>query len=55
MSSFFWEYGVEAFAERPSMQDLYISQLQDTYLEKDSLLRRKQLLKMIPGYYIPGF
>ena len=27
MSTFFWEYGIEAFAERPSIQDLFVTPL----------------------------
>jgi hypothetical protein len=58
MSTFFWEYGIEAFAEVPSIQDLIITPVvgsvvgEGFFYAKKSILRhdRKVLKSKILGY-----
>lgn len=45
MSSFFWEYGVEAFAERPSMQDLYITPIAGYLIREGFFIAKKAIIK----------
>ncbi|TWI77336.1 uncharacterized protein DUF3943 [Desulfobotulus alkaliphilus] len=44
MSTFFWEYGLEAFAERPSIQDLIITPLAGWVYGEWAFRREKKIL-----------
>ncbi len=41
MSTFFWEYGVEAFAEKPSTQDLILTPVLGSVMREGYLLCKK--------------
>ena len=43
MSSFFWEYGYEAFAEKPSIQDLFVTPLFGSFLGEGMHVLEKKL------------
>ena len=44
LSTFFWEYGVEAFAERPSIQDLIITPVGGALLGECFYLTKRHIL-----------
>lgn len=45
MSTFFWEYGVEAFAEIPSYQDLIITPIVGTVIGESFFYAKKSIIK----------
>lgn len=45
MSTFFWEYGVEAFAEIPSVQDLIVTPVLGSVVGEGFFLAKKTILK----------
>lgn len=45
MSTFFWEYGYEAFAERPSIQDIIFTPLLGSFLGEEEYYWKKELDK----------
>jgi hypothetical protein len=45
MSTFFWEYGIEAFAEVPSIQDLIITPVLGSVVGEGFFLAKKSILK----------
>lgn len=45
MSSFFWEYGIEAFAEVPSVQDLIITPVLGSFLGEAFFIEEQRILK----------
>jgi len=45
MSTFFWEYGVEAFAEIPSWQDLFITPIMGSAFGEGFFYAKKSILK----------
>lgn len=45
MSTFFWEYGIEAFAEIPSIQDLIITPVVGSVMGEGFFLAKKSILK----------
>ncbi len=45
MSTFFWEYGIEAFAEVPSIQDLIITPVFGAMVGEGFFLAKKSILK----------
>jgi hypothetical protein len=45
MSTFFWEYGIEAFAEVPSIQDLIITPVFGSLVGEGFFLAKKSILK----------
>ena len=45
MSTFFWEYGIEAFAEIPSIQDLIITPVFGAMVGEGFFLAKKSILK----------
>ena len=45
MSTFFWEYGIEAFAEIPSIQDLIITPVVGSVLGEGFFYAKKSILK----------
>lgn len=45
MSTFFWEYGIEAFAEIPSTQDLIVTPIFGSMLGEGFFIAKKQIIK----------
>jgi hypothetical protein len=45
MSTFFWEYGVEAFAEIPSIQDLVITPVVGSVVGEGFFYAKKSILR----------
>ena len=45
MSTFFWEYGIEAFAEVPSVQDLIITPVIGSFMGEGFFYAKKSILK----------
>lgn len=45
MSTFFWEYGIEAFAEIPSIQDLFITPVIGSIVGEGFFYAKKSILK----------
>lgn len=45
MSTFFWEYGVEAFAEIPSVQDLIVTPVLGSMVGEGFFIAKKKILK----------
>jgi hypothetical protein len=45
MSTFFWEYGIEAFAEIPSTQDLIITPIFGSMLGEGFFIAKRQIIK----------
>ncbi len=43
MSTFFWEYGYESFAEKPSIQDLFVTPLFGSFLGEGMYLLERKL------------
>ena len=43
LSTFFWEYGVEAFAERPSIQDLIVTPVCGSILGEGFYLAKRHI------------
>ncbi|GAL18175.1 ubiquitin-protein ligase [Vibrio maritimus] len=44
MSTFYWEYGIEAFAEVPSIQDLVVTPTLGWYMVNGHLIKRKKFV-----------
>ena len=45
LSTFFWEYGIEAFAEVPSIQDLIVTPVAGALLGEGFYLAKRHILK----------
>ncbi|MBQ8557228.1 MAG: DUF3943 domain-containing protein [Alphaproteobacteria bacterium] len=45
LSTFFWEYGIEAFAERPSIQDLIVTPLAGAVVGEWFYKSKRQIIK----------
>ena len=45
LSTFFWEYGIEAFAERPSIQDLIVTPVCGSILGEGFYLTKRHILE----------
>lgn len=45
LSTFFWEYGIEAFAERPSIQDLIVTPVAGSLLGEGFYLIKRHLVE----------
>ncbi|MGG7034076.1 MAG: DUF3943 domain-containing protein [Flavobacterium sp.] len=45
MSTFFWEYGIESFAERPSVQDLIITPALGSFVGEAFFYAKKSIIK----------
>ena len=45
LSTFFWEYGIEAFAERPSIQDLIVTPLAGSVLGEWFYRSKRHIIK----------
>ncbi|MFV8326936.1 DUF3943 domain-containing protein [Flavobacterium sp. ZS1P14] len=45
MSTFFWEYGIEAFAEIPSVQDLIVTPVLGSVVGEGFFYAKKSILK----------
>ncbi len=45
LSTFFWEYGIEAFAERPSIQDLIVTPIAGAVLGEWFYLSKRSILE----------
>lgn len=45
MSTFFWEYGIESFAERPSVQDIIITPVLGSFVGEVFFYAKKSILK----------
>ncbi len=43
LSTFFWEYGVEAFAERPSIQDLFVTPIVGSILGEGFYVAKRHI------------
>ncbi len=45
LSTFFWEYGIESFAERPSIQDLIVTPVAGAILGEGFYLAKRRILE----------
>lgn len=52
LSTFFWEYGIEAFAERPSIQDLIVTPLAGAVLGEWFYISKRKIIEN--GYELWG-
>ncbi len=44
LSTFFWEYGIEAFAERPSIQDLIVTPVAGAFLGEWFYIKKREII-----------
>lgn len=45
LSTFFWEYGIEAFAEKPSIQDLIVTPVGGAFLGEFFYITKREILE----------
>lgn len=45
LSTFFWEYGIESFAERPSIQDLIVTPVAGAFLGEWFYLKKREIME----------